>query len=61
MDLTWVDEGGVRFVEGLPDQGFMSSVRDTARVIEACHSDRASSALLYAANLTPAPRRRRAP
>ncbi|WP_437964154.1 DUF4180 domain-containing protein [Sorangium sp. So ce260] len=51
MDLTLVDEGGVKFVEGLPDQALMSSARDVDRVIEACFSDRAPCALLYAANL----------
>ncbi|WP_438014076.1 DUF4180 domain-containing protein [Sorangium sp. So ce315] len=54
MELRVVDEGGVRFVEGAPDQGFMSSVRDVNRVIEACFSDQVSGALLYAANLTAA-------
>ena len=30
MELTVVDESGVRVVEGLPDQAFMSSARDAA-------------------------------
>ncbi|WP_437730396.1 DUF4180 domain-containing protein [Sorangium sp. So ce1335] len=54
MELTVVDEGGVKFVEGAPEQGFMSSVRDVDRVIEACFSDRVRGALLYAPNLTAA-------
>jgi hypothetical protein len=51
MELTAVDEGGVRFVEGLPDQALMSSARDVDRVLEACFSDGVRCALLYAANL----------
>ncbi|MGK3992495.1 DUF4180 domain-containing protein [Sorangium sp. So ce1024] len=51
MELTVVDEGGVRFVEGAPEEGFMSSARDVNRVIEACYSDGVSGAVLYAANL----------
>ncbi|WP_438022443.1 DUF4180 domain-containing protein [Sorangium sp. So ce233] len=54
MELTVVDEGGVQFVEGAPDQGLMSSVRDVDRVLEACFSARARGALLYASNLTAA-------
>ncbi|WP_437573728.1 DUF4180 domain-containing protein [Sorangium sp. So ce887] len=41
----------MRFVEGLPDQALMSSARDVDRVLEACFSDGARCALLYAANL----------
>jgi hypothetical protein len=54
MELTLTDENGVNVVEGQPGQAFMSNVRDVDRVIEACLSDGASAALLYAANLTPA-------
>jgi Domain of unknown function (DUF4180) len=54
MELTLVNESGVKVVEGLPEQAFMSSVQDIDRVIEACFSDGAKAALLYAANLTSA-------
>ncbi|KYG06040.1 hypothetical protein BE21_03350 [Sorangium cellulosum] len=45
------DEGGVKFVEGVPDEAFLSSDRDVDRVLEACFSDGVRCALLYAANL----------
>jgi hypothetical protein len=48
-----MDENGVTFVEGLPDQPFMSSIKDVDRVLEACFSSGVDCALLYAANLTP--------
>lgn len=51
MELILVDEGGVKVVEGVPAEVFMSSVQDIDRVIEACLSDGAQAALLYAANL----------
>ncbi|WP_231864255.1 DUF4180 domain-containing protein [Sorangium cellulosum] len=44
----------MQFVEGPPDHGLMSSVRDVDRVIEACFSDGVLCALLYPANLTAA-------
>ncbi|WP_437934107.1 DUF4180 domain-containing protein [Sorangium sp. So ce341] len=49
-----IDEGGVKFVEGVPDEAFLSSDRDVDRLLEACFSDGVRCALLYAANL-PAP------
>jgi Domain of unknown function (DUF4180) len=52
MELSLVEEDGVRFVEGLPEQPFMSRVDDVNRVIEACFSEGVDSALLYAHNLT---------
>lgn len=52
MTLTVVDEGGVKVVEGLPDQDFMITVGDTNPVIEACLSEGVRSVLLYAQNLT---------
>jgi len=52
MELTVVEEGGVRLVEGPPDRRFMSSVDDAARVVEACLSAGVEAALLYAENLT---------
>lgn len=54
MELTVVDENGIGVAEGLPDQRFMSSIKDVDRVIEACFSGGTDSALLYAANLTDA-------
>jgi hypothetical protein len=54
MELTLVDESGVKVVEGQPGQTFMSSVHDADRVIEACFSAGAEAALLYPANLTDA-------
>ncbi|XXX72818.1 DUF4180 domain-containing protein [Sorangium sp. So ce134] len=51
MELTLTDEGGVRFMEGAPDQGFLSSSGDVNRLLEACFSDGVRCALLYAANL----------
>ena len=54
MELTLVDENGVRIVEGRPDEALMSMVQDVDRLIEACFSDGAHAALLYAANMTPA-------
>jgi hypothetical protein len=52
MNLTMVEEDGVKVLEGLPDQDFMSNVADTDGVIEACLSERVRSVLLYAQNLT---------
>jgi hypothetical protein len=54
MDLTLVDESGMKLLEGQPGQTFMSTVQDVDRLIEACLSDGAEAALLYAANMTPA-------
>ncbi|WP_437720755.1 DUF4180 domain-containing protein [Sorangium sp. So ce861] len=54
MELTLTNEGGVKFVEGMPDEAFLSSDRDVDRLLEACFSDGVRCALLYAANL-PAP------
>ncbi len=38
MNLSVVEEDGIKVVEGLPDQELMSNVADTSRVIEACLS-----------------------
>jgi hypothetical protein len=54
MQLSVVEEDGVRFIEGEPEQTFMSRVADTNRVLEACFSNRVSGVLLYAKNLTEA-------
>lgn len=50
--LSLVEEGGVRFVEGAPDSRLMVQANDASLVIEACFSQRARLALLYASNLT---------
>jgi hypothetical protein len=52
MEFSVSEEGGVRVVEGEPDQDIMARVDDANRVLEACFSSRASCALLYARNLT---------
>jgi len=52
MSFSVVEEGGLRVVEGHPDQPPMASPDDAGRVIEACLSGRARCALLYASNLT---------
>jgi Domain of unknown function (DUF4180) len=54
MHLTTVNDDGITFVEGVPDEPFLTSAHDVDRLIEACFADHASAALLYAANLTPA-------
>jgi hypothetical protein len=51
MGLAVVQEGGVRIVEGQPDEGVMARSRDAARVIEACLSAGVHRALLYPTNL----------
>jgi hypothetical protein len=52
MELSVIEHDAVRIVEGVPEQRFMSRVEDASRIIEACLSNRARSALLYADNLT---------
>ena len=52
MELKAVEEGGMKVVEGVPGAPFMSRVDDAGLVIEACFSNRARAALLYAENLT---------
>jgi hypothetical protein len=51
-DLSLVDEGGVRVVEGAPDRPLMTRATDASLIIEACFSHRTRRALLYATNLT---------
>lgn len=51
MELTLVDAGGMKFMEGMPNEAYLARARDIDRVIEACFSERARAALLYAANL----------
>ena len=52
MELTVAEEAGVRFIEGPPDTQLMRRTEDATRLVEACFSHRAGSALLYAPNLT---------
>jgi len=52
MELSLIDEDGLRVVEGVPDQPFMTRVEDVTRLLEACFSSRARCALLHARNLT---------
>jgi hypothetical protein len=52
MDLVLIEDGGLRAVEGSPDEHFMSEVEDASRLIEACFSRGADAALLYPNNLT---------
>jgi hypothetical protein len=54
MEFMLIDHGQVKIVEGQPDTPFMRQAGDVNRVIEACLSEGAGAALLYAANLPPA-------
>lgn len=54
MELRLVEEDGIRIVEGEPDAPFMAKVDDAGQLVEACLSQRAEGALLYADNLTSA-------
>jgi hypothetical protein len=49
-----IEEGGVKVVEGVPNEHFMSRAADADRVVEACFSSGARCALLYAQNMTSA-------
>lgn len=51
MDLAFRSEQGIAFLEGGPDEGWLVSANDAARVIEACFSHGTQTVLLYAANL----------
>lgn len=53
MELSVIDEGCVRAVEGAPGRPFMLRAQDASRIVEACLSGRVRSALLYADNVTP--------
>ncbi len=54
MELSVVDEGGIRVLEGEPGQRFMAGVEDITRVIESCLSAGVDAALLYSHNMTDA-------
>ena len=51
MELTLIEEGGVKAVEGQPDTPFLSSADDVDCVLEECFSTGTRAALLYAENL----------
>jgi hypothetical protein len=54
MELRVVEERGVKVVEGLPNEPFMTTVEDAGRLVEACLSTGVEAALLHAANMTDA-------
>jgi hypothetical protein len=51
MELTLVEEDGVKAVEGQPGRPFLSGADDIGLVLEACFSAGTRAALLYAENL----------
>lgn len=51
MQLTMVEEAGVKVMEGNPGEPFLMSAEDATRLVEACFSNRVMAALLYAPNL----------
>lgn len=53
-ELSSVEEGGVRSVEGVPGERFIARPDEASRIVEACFNARTRAALLYADNLTPA-------
>jgi hypothetical protein len=52
MELTIVEEAGIRFVEGPPGLPLMRGIEDARFLVEACFSNLAGAALLYPSNLT---------
>ena len=53
MELSVVEEGGTRVIEGQPGQLFMASTADARQVIEAWLSEGIYAVLMYAENLSP--------
>ena len=53
MPLAPVEEGGVRIVEGTPQEPLMRRAQDATLVIEACVSAHVRKALLYSEKLRP--------
>jgi hypothetical protein len=51
--LQLVEAAGLRLVEGSPFRPFLRRARDAGWIVEACLSNRARCALLYAVNVTP--------
>jgi hypothetical protein len=54
VGLTVVEEDGVKFVEGTPDEQLLVLPDDATHVIEVCLSSDSDAALLYPRNLTDA-------
>ena len=54
MQLSLVNEDGLAFVEGQPNQAFLLRADDVNRLIETCLAEATYAALLYDANLPPA-------
>jgi hypothetical protein len=52
LELTLIDDAGVRFLESPSGRQLLHSVGDAERLVEACLSRGVDCALLYAANLT---------
>jgi GNAT superfamily N-acetyltransferase len=50
--LTRVEEAGVAFLEGVPDQRLLSAPGEANRIIEACFSHHTRRVVLYASNMT---------
>ncbi len=50
--LTRVEEAGVAFLEGVPDQRLLSMPGDANRIIEACFSHHTRNVVLSASNMT---------
>jgi hypothetical protein len=51
MDVSVVERGDVRVLEGSANTTFLTSVADVTRLIEACLSNRSMRVLLYSSNL----------
>ncbi len=54
MALKPVEHNGTTFVEGPANQPLLTTAYDIDRLIEACFSQGAQAALLYASNMPPA-------
>ncbi len=52
MELTLIEENGLRTVEGQTGQPFLSRVDDANRIVEACWSYGVDAVVLYPDNLT---------
>jgi len=53
MTVTLVEDNGIKFVEGAPDEVLLANAHDIDRLIETCYAEEVGAAVLYAANLTP--------
>lgn len=51
MELRVVEEDGIKVMEGVPGAPFLSRAEDAGLVLEACLSNQARAALLYAESL----------